>query len=119
TGANTFVVASGLNGQGTSVTLNSTANISARLFTANFLHGGSPITGTVSIGDTTDAASITGFTGGVTAASNQAGTQRVALPDAAAVDTSISVFEIVDPRVCLPADQREDEEKGCAKSGGN
>ena len=60
-----------------------------------------------------------GVSGGVTAASNQAGTQRVSLPDAAAVDTSISVFEIVDPRVCLPADQREDEDKGCAKGGGN
>ena len=76
-----------------------------------------PLTFGVPISDISNATIAGSIVQGSGNLASGEGSRVTDLPNSNLTDSSISLFELVDPRVCLPADQREDEDKGCAKGG--
>jgi len=80
---------------------------------AALLAGAAP-GGAINAGTLTGGVSVGTVTNDTGSLASGASASVIELPDAS-MATNISLFELVDPRLCLPSDQRDDPGSGCAK----
>jgi hypothetical protein len=120
TGSNANVIASGRDGLGATIRSSITADVNAAVFTSDWAspppHIGSFLIGSTQ-GGGTFSSSAQSAASSVNSGTQAESSRKVILRDGALLDFGISLFELVDPRVCLPADQREDADRGCASGG--